>query len=89
MDDKAHQSMLCPDYRDLLSPKTGRIVAQDMKKRVILSRGYRKFDNIADKERKNRATTASLWIQVRHIRDRHIVREIQRIKPINIPIEYG
>ena len=60
-----------------------------MEKRVILRCGYGKFEHLADEVREDRAATASLRIQVRHIGYGHIIGEIKRIVPINIPIQYA
>jgi|SRR5580704_7522220 hypothetical protein len=60
-----------------------------MEKRVILRCGYRKFEDLADEEREHRAATAALGIEMRNVRNRHVVGEIERIVPIHVPVQPG
>ena len=68
--------------RAVFRPESDRIVVQDMENRVILARRKREFQNPADEERKNGATAAAFRFQMGNIRQRHVVREVVRVIPI-------
>src|SRR4029077_12253775 len=60
-----------------------------MEKRIILRCGYRKFEDLANEEREHRAAAAALGIEVRNVRNRHVVGEIESVVPILIPIQHS
>src|SRR5580704_18778555 len=86
MDNEANEAGFPPDKGDLLLPEPGRVVVQDIKKRIILDCGKRQFQDLADKEGENGATTALLRFQMSHIRNGHVIREVKRVMPIRISI---
>src|SRR5438552_14294325 len=58
-----------------------------MKECVVLGRGQRKFENVADEVGQHGAAAARLRIQVRDIGNRHVVGKLQRVVPLQVPIE--
>ena len=57
-----------------------------MKQRVVLYCRQRQFEDLADEERKNSTTPALLGIEMRNIRDRHVMADVQSMQPFCIPV---
>ena len=89
MNDDADQAMFFHDELDLALPQSGRVVVQDMKQGVVLRRGHRYFQHLADKVRHHRAATAPLRIEVRDVRHRHVVFKIEQVIPELVAIEHS
>src|SRR2546425_180211 len=58
-----------------------------MEQGVVLNGRERQLQKLSDEKRSLTATTASLRLKMRHARHGHVVREVERIIPILIPIE--
>jgi len=58
-----------------------------MKQRVVLDRRHRQFEDVADEIRKDRAAPAPLWIEMRAVRNGHVIGDFQRIVPGDIAVE--
>src|SRR5580704_2605626 len=89
MDYKTGHSMLLADQPDLLLPKIRRVLLKDMKESVVLRCSHRDLENLSNKIRLAGTTAAGLGIQVAHIGHRHVVREIEFIVPIQVPVEHA
>src|SRR5258707_5501078 len=86
MTDETHQTVSLPEERELALPQIDRIIVKDVKERIILRRGKRKFNNLAHKIRKNRAATTSHWFQVSDVGNGHVIRKLEEIVPLLITV---
>ena len=87
MDDETGETMVLGNEGDLPLPEIDRIVVQDMEERVVLRRGQRQLEDTADEERQDGTAAAPLGIEMGHRGKGHIVREVQRPKPLWIPVQ--
>src|SRR5436190_2547324 len=90
MDDERHQAMRVEDCLRLLLPYSRREVIENVKQCVILGRRQGELSNSAWQEvRHNAATSAALSLEASNVRHRHVVRKIQMLEPVGIPIQDG
>src|SRR5208282_5252269 len=88
MDDEAHKPMFFHNELDLPFPEVDRVFLENVEQRVILGYSHRQFQNVPNEIWHNGTTPTSLRIQVRHIWNRHIVSEVERVVPYLLAIEY-
>src|SRR5215469_3384866 len=86
MDDEIHETMVLHDQGDLLLPPVERIVVENVKQGVVLGHRHRKFEQFSVKERKDSAASTALRVKMRHIGDGHVIREIQCVVPLEVPM---
>src|ERR1700693_5478848 len=89
MDYETGHSMLLKDQPDLLLPKIRGVLLKDMKESVVLRCSHRDLKHSSNKVRLRSATTSGLGIQVAHVGHRHVVREIEFVVPIQVPVEHA
>src|SRR6185436_9407356 len=82
MANEAHQPMPRPDHLDLLFPNRGCVVVKNVKQRIVLHGRERKLHEIANEIGKDRATSAALRLEMRDVGNRHVVRELECVKPV-------
>src|SRR5277367_2956588 len=82
MNDNTDQAMLFHDHVDLLLPQIDGIVIENVEQGVILSGGDRQLQNLTHEERHDGAAPSALRVQMRDIGHRHVVRELQGVKPL-------
>ena len=87
MDDETGQAMLGHDAAHLALPKINGIVLEDVEERIILSRGDRQLQNLADEEGHYGTATAALGFQVSYVGNGHVICEIQSSIPVLISIQ--
>src|SRR5207247_8935842 len=87
MNDERHQAMALLQQGKLTLPQLYRIVPQDMKCGVVLRCREVQFQSFTDEIRHYGTATAVLWIQVRNVRDRHIIREFDLVVPYLIYVQ--
>src|SRR5262245_26287040 len=86
MRDEANQTVPRENELDLSLPKSDRVVADDVKERIILGRRERQFQDVADEVRHHRTAAAALWLEMSDVRHRHVVREFEGAVPLLLPI---
>src|SRR5579863_2351291 len=87
MNDDVDQTMIFEDELNLLFPKLGRIVIQDVKQGIVLGDCDWQLDKLADKIRHHGATTATLRIKMRNVRNGSVIGKIEGVVPLLIAIE--
>src|SRR5437899_2690375 len=60
-----------------------------MKQRIILDRGHRDFQFVPKEVWHYRTASASLRVQMRNIRDRHVILKIEGVHPFQVSIKNG
>ncbi len=63
------------------STKRRRIIIQDVEQRVVLDGRQRQLQDIADEIRHHRAASAALRLEMRGVRNRHVVRKLKGVEP--------
>src|SRR5215472_3698551 len=86
MHDKANETVLLFDDLDLLFPQVGGVTVQDVEQPIVLRRGDRELNQVADEVRHHCATPASLRIKMRGVWHRHVVGGLQSVIPLLVAI---
>src|SRR5438093_5197684 len=60
-----------------------------MEERIVLGRGQRKLENLADEVGHDGAAATPLRVQVRDIGDAHVIGKVQRVVPLQVSIEHS
>src|SRR4051812_39895939 len=82
MRDETDQAVTGEYPFNLFSPQRRGILRQDVKQRIVLNRRERELKDSAHEVRHHRAAPASLRLQMGDVRDRHIIRELERVIPL-------
>jgi len=87
VDNDTNQPMVSLDTSDLFFPKFDGIITQDIEECVVLRTGKWKLDDLSDEVGHYRAAATVLRVEMRHVGNRHVIRELEDVVPVCVAVE--